>query len=173
MVENPPANSGEVGSIPGQGTKILRGAQRGQKIKVSLKEKIKIKKQFLGSHSVKARGDLTVHLSHLHNPLQAVNTTCLLRAGIRVPHLLLLRRMRQRSALDFSGGSVVKNLPANAGDMSSIPRPQRFHMPQSNYARAPQVLSLCSRARGHSYRSPGSPGSTLPSKRNPPTTATK
>ena len=27
---------------------------------------------------------------------------------------------------DFSGGAVVKNLPANAGDTSSIPGPGRF-----------------------------------------------
>ena len=32
----------------------------------------------------------------------------------------------------FAGGSVVKNLPANAGDMGSIPDPGRSHMPQSN-----------------------------------------
>ena len=44
------------------------------------------------------------------------------------------------------GGSVVKNLPANAGDMGSIPDPGRSHMLQSNQARAPQLLSLFSRA---------------------------
>ena len=33
---------------------------------------------------------------------------------------------------DFSGGAVVKNLPANAGDMGSSPGPGRFHMPRSN-----------------------------------------
>ena len=32
---------------------------------------------------------------------------------------------------DFSGGPVVKNLPANAGDLSSIPALGRFHMLQS------------------------------------------
>ena len=32
----------------------------------------------------------------------------------------------------FSGGSVVKPLPANAGDMGSIPDLGRSHMPQSN-----------------------------------------
>ena len=32
----------------------------------------------------------------------------------------------------FSGGAVVKNPPAKAGDMSSIPDPGRSHMPQSN-----------------------------------------
>ena len=33
---------------------------------------------------------------------------------------------------DFPGGSVVKNLPANPGDMGSIPGPGRSHMPRSN-----------------------------------------
>ena len=33
---------------------------------------------------------------------------------------------------DFPGGAVVKNPPANAGDMGSIPGPGRFHMPRSN-----------------------------------------
>ena len=33
---------------------------------------------------------------------------------------------------DFPGGTVVKNLPANAGDMGLIPGPGRSHMPWSN-----------------------------------------
>ena len=33
---------------------------------------------------------------------------------------------------DFPDGAVVKNLPANAGDMGSIPGPGRSHMSQSN-----------------------------------------
>ena len=32
----------------------------------------------------------------------------------------------------FPGGAVVKNLPANAGDMGLSPGPRRSHMPQSN-----------------------------------------
>ena len=48
---------------------------------------------------------------------------------------------------DFPGGTVVKNLPANAGDTGSSPGQGRSHMPQSNWACAPQLLSLCSRAR--------------------------
>ena len=35
-------------------------------------------------------------------------------------------------ARDFPGGPLVKNLPANAGDMGSIPPSGRFHMLQSN-----------------------------------------
>ena len=46
----------------------------------------------------------------------------------------------------FPGGAAVKNPPANAGDTGSSPGPGRSHMPRSNYARAPQLLSLCSRA---------------------------
>ena len=49
--------------------------------------------------------------------------------------------------MDFAGGAVVKNPPANAGDMGSSPSPGRSRMPQSNKARAPQLLSLLSRAR--------------------------
>ena len=37
--------------------------------------------------------------------------------------------------MDFPGGTVDKNLPANAGDTGLIPGPGRFHMPQQ--------LSLC------------------------------
>ena len=33
---------------------------------------------------------------------------------------------------DFPGGTVVKNPPANSGDMGSSPGPGRSHMPQSN-----------------------------------------
>ena len=32
----------------------------------------------------------------------------------------------------FPGGTVVKNPPANAGDMGSIPGPGRSHMPRIN-----------------------------------------
>ena len=34
--------------------------------------------------------------------------------------------------LGFPGGAVVKNPPANAGDMGSSPGPGRSHMPRSN-----------------------------------------
>ena len=34
--------------------------------------------------------------------------------------------------MDFPGGEVVKNLPANAGDTDSSPGPGRSHMPRSN-----------------------------------------
>ena len=33
---------------------------------------------------------------------------------------------------DFPGGAVVKDLPANAGDMGLSPGPGRSHKPRSN-----------------------------------------
>ena len=42
-----------------------------------------------------------------------------------------LKRCHHRDGiLDFSGGPVVNSLPANAGDMGSVPGPGRCHMPQ-------------------------------------------
>ena len=37
---------------------------------------------------------------------------------------------------------MVENLPASAGDMGLSPGPGRSHMPRSNWAREPQLLSL-------------------------------
>ena len=37
---------------------------------------------------------------------------------------------------------MVENLPANAGDTGSSPGLGRSHMPQSKWAREPQLLSL-------------------------------
>ena len=42
----------------------------------------------------------------------------------------------------FPGGSMVKNLPANAGDTGSIPGPGRSHMLQSSKAHAPRARAV-------------------------------
>ena len=42
----------------------------------------------------------------------------------------------------FPGGTVVENLPANAGDTGSSPGLGRSHVPRRNWAREPQLLSL-------------------------------
>ena len=46
----------------------------------------------------------------------------------------------------FPDGSAVKDLADIAGDTGSIPGLGRSHVPQSNEACVPQLLSLCSRA---------------------------
>ena len=42
----------------------------------------------------------------------------------------------------FPGGAVLENLPADAGDTGSSPGPGGSHMPRSNWASEPQLLSL-------------------------------
>ena len=37
-----------------------------------------------------------------------------------------------KNSRGFPGGSVVKNLPASAGDLGLIPDPGRSHIPRSN-----------------------------------------
>ena len=48
--------------------------------------------------------------------------------------------------LGFPGDLVVKNPPAKAEYTSLIPDPRKSHMPQSNWARAPQLLAQRPRA---------------------------
>ena len=43
------------------------------------------------------------------------------------PHMKLKKWVR-----DFTGGSEVENLPANAGDLGSIPDPGSSHMQRSS-----------------------------------------
>ena len=51
--------------------------------------------------------------------------------------------IKKESSRGFPGGAVVENLPTYAGDTGSSPGPGRSHMPQSSWAREPQLLSLC------------------------------
>ena len=55
---------------------------------------------------------------------------------------LQLHDVKALKSLGFPGGVVVKNLPADAGHMGSSPGLGRSHMPRSNWAREPQLLSL-------------------------------
>ena len=52
-------------------------------------------------------------------------------------------KAKQKARRGFSCGTVVENLPANAGNTGSSPGLGRSHMPRSNWAREPQLLSLC------------------------------
>ena len=42
------------------------------------------------------------------------------------------KSLKSRNLGDFPGGTVVKNLPANAGDTASSPGPGISHMPRSS-----------------------------------------
>ena len=72
--------------------------------------------------------------------------------GVQLPNRLPFtsdtRAVRRvGSYLPTREGSVVKNPPANAGDTGSIPGLGRSHMLRDDCACAPQLLSLCCRAR--------------------------
>lgn len=60
----------------------------------------------------------------------------------KLPNLDLKNEM----AGDFPGGSVGQNLAASAGDTGSVPGSGRFHVPHSNKAHEPQLLSTCAPA---------------------------
>ena len=49
---------------------------------------------------------------------------------------------QNKNGRGFPGGAVVERLPANAGNMGSSPGLGRSHVPWSNWAREPQLLSL-------------------------------
>ena len=65
---------------------------------------------------------------------------------ISFPSLIAVARTSKtifnNSSKGFPGGAVVENLPANAGDTGSSPGLGRSHMPRSNWACEPQLLSL-------------------------------
>ena len=76
---------------------------------------------------------------------------------------------------DFPGGAVVGSPPANAGDAGSSPGPEGSHMPWSDWAHAPQLLSLCSGARKPQLLSLSAataeacvPGARAPQRERPP-----
>ena len=69
---------------------------------------------------------------------------CLVHSrNIREPTMAVAREMGKIGGIggDFLCGAVLKNPSANSGDTGSSPGPGRSHMPQSNKARAPQLLS--------------------------------
>ena len=48
----------------------------------------------------------------------------------------------RKEGMGFPGGAVVESLPANAGDAGSSPGLGGSHVPRSNWAHEPQLLSL-------------------------------
>ena len=69
--------------------------------------------------------------------------------------MFVLEKYNQNKTLDFPGGPVVRNLPANAGNRGSVPGSGRFHMLQGNKAHLLQLLSLSAlELMSHNYWSP-------------------
>ena len=68
---------------------------------------------------------------------------------------------------DFPSGPVVKNPPANAGDMVWIPDRGRSHMQQSNQACVLQLSSLCSKDQKPQVLKPPCPGAHVLQQKAP------
>ena len=61
----------------------------------------------------------------------------------------------QKNPTDFPGGTVNRNLPANAEDMGSIYGPGRYQVPRSNWVHMPQPLKpMYPRARALKQKKP-------------------
>ena len=66
-----------------------------------------------------------------------------LQSLLLLPYLFwVFSPFKKRKLKGFPGGAVAESLPANAGDTGSSPGLGRSHMPRSNWAREPQLLSL-------------------------------
>ena len=132
MVRNPPTNSGDAGSISGSGRSLGEG--NGNPLQYSCLENSMDKEawwaaepQNWGSQRVGTWLRAHTH-THTHTDLKGNFIS-----DARFPAEWLLKSQRIRMLRKgFPGGSVVKNLPADAGDTGSIPGLGRPYMPQSN-----------------------------------------
>ena len=93
---------------------------------------------------------------HLQQHEWNLRTLCLVKQvrNKKTRMISLMWNLKKKRTWGFSGGSMVKNLPANAGDTGSVLDLGRSHMPRSNWTCAPQLLSLCSRVQEPQLLSP-------------------
>ena len=63
-----------------------------------------------------------------------------MRYNLTLVRMVIIKKSTNRG---FPGGAVVENPPAKAGDTGSSPGLGRSHMPRSDCAREPQLLSPC------------------------------
>ena len=74
----------------------------------------------------------------LSSPGSGLYTRAIQLTGVYIWLLIVIEDFKEST----SGGAVVENLPANAGDTGSSPGLGRSHMPRSNWAHEAQLLSL-------------------------------
>ena len=95
---------------------------------------------------VKSESEVTQLCPTLHDPVD-----CSL-PGSSV-HGIFQARVLEWGAIAFSflGGLVIKNPPASAGDMGSIPGPGRSHMARNNHAHGAQLSLSTLEPMLHNY----------------------
>ena len=95
------------------------------------------------------------------------------RFWICLPPDSWVSRFLKTNIADFPAGPVVKNLPANAGDMGLIPGPWGSHMPWGNQVCVPELVSHALELMFPSKRSHRNEKTPLSATGESPRTATK
>ena len=129
MVKNPPANAGDMGSSPGLGRSHMPRSDWARKPQL-----LSLRVWSLCSatrEAAIARGPRTAMKSGPCLP-QLEKALAQKRRPNTPINKINLKKKLKRDFPGFPGGAVVKNPPANAGDMGSSPGPGRSHMPRSN-----------------------------------------
>ena len=75
-----------------------------------------------------SNNNITLHLKQLEKEEKNKPKVSRRKEIIKIRSEINEKEMKE----GFPGGAVVKNPPANTGDMGSSPGPGRSHMPQSN-----------------------------------------
>ena len=135
VVKTPPSNMGGAGSIPGREVKSPH-ALRPKKRKRNIKQKQycnKLNKDFKIIHINKKKNNKTPHLrkrKRCANPIlhfMEKEKRAHTRSDLKlIPFYFFFFFFDSRVTMGFPGGSVVRNPPANAGDMGLIPALVRF-----------------------------------------------
>ena len=81
-------------------------------------------------HIIFIHSSLDGHLGCFH--ILAIVKNAVMNIGVYTSFQISVLVFFKNIPRGFPGGTVVKNLPANVGDMGSSPGPGRSHMPRSN-----------------------------------------
>ena len=105
----------------------------------------------------------------MYNIMPIVRNTvpCTLKFVKRVDAMLSVLIVNKKRRRGFPNGSVVKNLPDNAGNMGSIPDPGRSHMPRATKPMC-RNYRVCALEPGASSTEPTCPRACALQQEKPP-----